>query len=83
MAFDDADFEAKAKAFHDQMVATLLTGRMTAYNARLDGRDVIVVGFARTPDGVGDVVPLAVVITEDLFDHITPEAEGDFKVVKQ
>lgn len=69
MSLDPDYFQAEAAAFRDQMSAAILLERGVCYDGRIAGQDCIVVGIIKDPhDPMKEIVPLAIVITSEIFD---------------
>jgi len=72
---DPAEFQEIAKAFRDMMLAALLQERMIGYDGKIAGVDCVVVGYVRDPANVtAEIVPLAIVITDEVFEILEVDA---------
>lgn len=75
MALESERFAEVAESFRVKMLATLMLGRMIAYDGVIDGIDCVVVGWVEDPDNpTASVKPLAIVITPEIFAALEVDA---------
>jgi hypothetical protein len=66
---DPERFRSESEAFREKMLATMIMpNKMVAYEGRIDGVECIVVGYSKHADPRRELVPLAIVITPEVFD---------------
>jgi hypothetical protein len=72
---DPERFRSESEAFREKMLATIIMpNKMVAYEGKIDGVECIVVGYSKSADPRRELVPLAIVITPEIFDVLEVDA---------